>query len=84
MASQTNTNNMGWVEIAGLIVQIGLPAAEHIFKQWSEGKDPTPEDFVTLRVLMSNTSSDLALKAVVDAGLDPNDPKIAAILALTK
>ncbi len=75
-------NKLNWADIARLIIQVGLPAAEKIWQNLASGKDPTQEDFDALKVLTSRRSKDEMLAVLKEQGIDPESTQGKAFLAL--
>ncbi len=75
-------NKLNWADIARLIIEVGLPAAESIWQKWATGKDPTQEDFDALKVLTSKRSKDEMLAVLKEQGVDPESSQGKAFLAL--
>ncbi len=73
---------MKWDEIARLIIQVGLPAAEAIWQKLASGKDATQADWDELKVLTSKRSKDQMLLVLQQQGIDPESTQGKAFLAL--
>lgn len=72
---------MDWIQLAQLIIQVGLPVAEQIWKNATSGKEPTQADWDVLMALSAETPKSRILAAAARAGLAPDDPKVLALLA---
>lgn len=73
---------MGWDVIANLIISVGLPAAEEIWKKAAAGTDPTQTDFDELRVLAAQKAVDRALVQLKASGIDPESEQGKLFLTL--
>ena len=71
---------MGWAEIAKLIIAVGLPAAESIWKKWAAGKDPEQADWDELKILTSRDSKYQMLRVLQEQGIDPESEQGQGVL----
>lgn len=71
-----------WAALIPIIAQYGIPVAEELYKLWSEGKDPTPEDWARLKAMASQTAADRAKAVLTSKGIPLDSEKAKALLAL--
>jgi len=70
--------------IVQLILQLGIPIAEQIWKMFATpGYTPTQTDWDTLKALSAKTARTRMLEALAANGIDPTSPQGLALLALT-
>ncbi len=75
---------MNWLLFAELIAKYGIPLAEALFQKWSEGGVVTQGDINELKILAMKTPESQVLDAALRAGLNPDDPKVVALLEMLK
>lgn len=73
---------MGWPELVPLIVTQGLNVAEAIWLKAQANSLPTQADWDELKAMAKQTAMDRFVLAVTRAGLNQDDPKVKALLAL--
>ncbi len=70
--------------IIQLMTQFGIPMAETLWKKWNDGTPATQADFDQWRALAAQQASDRMKLALSQAGIALDNPKAAALLALTQ
>jgi hypothetical protein len=75
---------MPWAIIIPLLVQYGIPFVQDLIKRATSGKDATPEDFVALAKLASDTPQNHLDNVQASLGLPKDDPRIVALQQLIK
>lgn len=84
MAEPTKDKNMGWVEIAGLLITYGpqgIDLAEKLWTKWSTKAPVTAQDFTDLRALVNQTATDRLKLQLTKAGIKLDSPEALALLA---
>ena len=69
--------------IIQLILQLGIPIAEQVWKMFQSPAGPTQADWDALKALSANTARTRMLDALKANGIDPASPQGVALLALT-
>lgn len=75
---------MDWGTIANLIISIGLPAVEKLIQNFENKTPVTVAEIQAIRDLAGRSSQDRMKAMIVAAGMTLDDPKVAALLALTQ
>lgn len=77
---------MGWAEIIGLIVQVGLPAAEKLIGYWTSNTPATPENVTAAlaeaRALGAKTPEGIVKGLLASKGIAETDPRAIQVLQL--
>ena len=73
---------MGWDLLIPLIIGQGLNVAEAIWTKWNSKQEVTAQDWADLKALAAQDASARMREALIRNGLDLNDPKAIALLAL--
>lgn len=73
---------MSWIDIANLILTVGLPAAEKLWQLATTATVPTQADWNTVTVLAGQKAKDILTAQLKAAGIALDDPKAVALLAL--
>lgn len=84
MAEPTKDKNMGWVEIAGLLITYGpqgIDLAEKLWTKWSTKAPVTAQDFTDLRAMVNQTAADRMKVQLTKAGIPLDSPQGVALLA---
>lgn len=71
-----------WQVLAALILQVGLPLALKIAAKWESKDVVTPAELLELEALGAKTPRSQMLEALARAGIKPEDPVAAPLLAL--
>lgn len=72
---------MTWDVIAGLILQMGVPAVAKLIALWENGAQVNTANFAELLAMTAQTARDRVLKVLKDNGIDPASPQGTALLA---
>lgn len=73
---------MSWSILAQLIISVGLPAAEAIWKKAAAGTDPTQADWDEIKAMAAQKAVDRALIQLKAKGIDPESEQGKLILSL--
>lgn len=73
---------MDWSTLVILIINNGLPLALKLYDKWGNKDVVTPEEIAELRALAGHTPQTQMRDAILRAGIDPNSPKAAELMAL--
>lgn len=73
---------MPWATLIPLILQYGLPLAEHLFQKWNSTEPVTQADIDALKALAAQTPQTQMRDALARAGVALDSPQAKQLLAL--
>lgn len=75
---------MNWIFWLSLIEKVGFPLADKLWTMFQTGGTPTPEQWAELRKLQQQTPETQMRDALLRAGLNPDDPANAHLMAMAR
>lgn len=73
---------MGAAEIAGLVLQYGIPFTEYVIQLIQNKTEVTATEWANLKMLASVSAKSELMDRLKSAGVDPASPQGVALLAL--
>jgi hypothetical protein len=75
---------MDYFLLANLLVKVGYEATDFIIKRQAANGVVTEADWASLQPLIAKNAQSQVEAGIAALALDPNDPHVAAVLAMAK